>query len=155
MNEDIKKWLNHVNDSSTSRKRKRDDDDLINELTYINIEALTNIIKEQKIKNSKLDDFLTNLSNIFEESTTIFDMNEEIKNNKDFYLVIKASLAILIKLITKIKISKLNKKDFNVIKFLNEYKKDYYVPEHKRTLREIKIAFSDIVINNIDLKSVV
>jgi ATP-dependent Lon protease len=137
---DIKNWLAHIN-KSTSRKRKRDDNDdtMLNELTYNSIESIIEILTENEITTTELNDMLDNLEIIFSGTKQVFNNDPKIRNNKDTYLLLCACISISLDIITRLKEEKNKTKRFNAVAFLNKYKKEFYVPEPKRKLGKIKI----------------
>ena len=145
MDIDIKNWLAHIN-KTTSKKRKRNDNDdmLVNELTYSSIESIIEILKENKINTSELDEFLDNVEFIFTGTKKVFESDPKIRKNKDVYLLLSACVSISLDIINKIREAKLKTRRFNPIIFLNKYKQEYYVPESKRTLGKVKIKLDSL-----------
>ncbi len=145
MDNDIKKWLAHIN-KSTSRKRKRDDNDdmMLNELTYNSIESIIEILSENDVRTTELNEFLDSMEIIFKGTKQVFDADSRIKNNKDVYLLLSACISISLDIISKLKEEKSKTKRFNPINFLNKYKKDFFVPEPQRKLGNVKIKLDSI-----------
>jgi len=145
MDNDIKKWLAHIN-KSTGRKRKRDDNDdmILNELTYNSIESIIEILSENDVRTTELNEFLDSMEIIFKGTKQVFDADSRIKNNKDVYLLLNACISISLDIISKLKEEKSKTKRFNPINFLNKYKKDFFVPEPQRKLGNVKIKLDSI-----------
>lgn len=139
MDNNIKKWLTHMN-TTTGRKRKREDNDmLLNELMYNSIESIIKQLSENKIRSSEFNNYLTNLELIFTGTRKLFDQDPKIKNNKDIYLFLNACISVSLNIICKLKEEKSKTKRFNAIKFLNKYKEEFYVCEPNRKLTNTSI----------------
>lgn len=145
MDIDIKNWLAHIN-KTTSKKRKRNDNDdmLVNELTYSSIESIIEILKENNININELDDFLDSMEFIFTGTKKVFESDPKIRKNKDVYLLLSACVSISLNIISKIRDAKEKTRRFNPITFLNKYKQEFYIPESKRTLGNVKIKLDSL-----------
>jgi ATP-dependent Lon protease len=139
MDQDVKKWITHININNT-RKRKAtfNEDNLIKELTVHSIKNISNTIKKEKIKNNKLELFLTGLKYVFTQSKKIYAKNTKSKNN-EAALLISACSAITIKIIDEIIEAKHTTKNFDVFTFLEEKKKENYIPNKERKLSKLNI----------------
>ena len=145
MDQDVKKWITHVNIYNTrKRKAKFDEDNLIKELTFHSIENISNIIKKEKIKNNKLELFLEGLKFIFIHSKKLYEKKNKSKN-VEATLLISACSSITIQLLDEIIDAKKNTKKFNILKFLEDKKKENYIPTKERKLNKIDI---DIMSND-------
>jgi hypothetical protein len=145
MDNDIKKWLAHIN-KSTGRKRKRDDNDdtMLNELTYKSIDSIIEILTENEINTTELNDMLDDLEIIYYGTKHVFNNDPNIKNNKNMYLLLSACISISLDIISKLREEKSKTKRFNPINFLNKYKKKFFVPESQRKLGNVKIKLDSV-----------
>jgi endopeptidase La len=155
MNQDIEKWIKYMNSTnSTDKKRKRDkDDELLNEMICMSIENLTTIIKDNDVPAKKIGSFLQNVKKSLSNTRNMLEEDDVLSNelsrseNKSMRLLIRASISTSIDTINKIQSEKkIQGKEFNVIKWLNAYKKQYNVPIKNRKLQPIGINFNN---NNI------
>jgi len=135
MDSHIKKWLAYMKNSN--KKRKLDDIDeneLIKELKYYSIETIIKIVKQNKVKNSRLELFLEGLKLIYTNTKKNYKAVD-----KDTTLLINASTVISLQLINDILEEFKNTPKFNLLKYLNEKKNEYFIPEKKRKLNDIEI----------------
>lgn len=144
MDPDVQKWITHLNIHNVrKRKAKFDDDNLIKELTFYSIESIINTIKKQKIKNKNLDLFLEGLKYVFTHSKKLYKKEKNINT----VLLINACASISIKIIEDIIETKNTDTKFDVIKFLEQKKKDNDIPKKERKLNKMDI---DIITNDND-----
>ena len=133
MDSNIKKWLSNF--KSENKKRKLDDDSLIKELYYYSVQTIIKVVKQNKVKNNTLELFLEGLKFIYTHTNKKYIKNK----STDVILLINATTSISIKLIDKILEDYNNTPNFNLLKYLINKKKEYYIPETKRHIKEIDI----------------
>ena len=139
MDNDVQKWITHVNIHNTrKRKAKFDEDDLIKELTFNSIESISRIIKKEKIKNNRLELFLEGLKFIYTHSKKIYEKKNKSKNVEGT-LLIGACSSVTIQILDEIIKASKKTKNFNVIKFLEDKKKENYIPTKERKLNKMNI----------------
>ncbi len=135
MNDDIKKWLANFN--SSNKKRKLDNDDLIKELKYSAILVIIKLVKENNVKNTKLEIFLEGLKLILD------NINKKYNNNTTKSLTIRAINNVSTEIINEL-LEVYNKTPkFNLLKYLMDKKEEYYIPERKRQIQDIEIDEDD------------
>ena len=129
--------MKHFNgpNNSSNKKRKLDDDDLIKELKYYSIETIIKIVKQNNIKNKTLELFFEGLKFIYANTNNKFNR----KANNEAKLLINASTVVSIRIIDKLLEDFNNTPKFNLLKYLMDKKQEYYIPEHKRHIKEVDI----------------
>ncbi len=140
MDADIKNYLMHMN---STRKRKQDNDDYLDikkELYYYCAESLMVELKQNKTNNistylNKIVDNYNNIKKQFENKTS------------DIEVFLNAYILALLDIINTINIELKSNKKLDVIKFLEEYKKPFYIPIKKRKLDKIDIEM-DLIDND-------
>ena len=135
MDNNIKKWLAHFN--SSNKKRKLDEDDLIKELKYSAIIVIIKLVKENNVKNSKLELFFEGLKIIFS------NINKKYNTNTTKALTIRAINSISMQIIIELLEVYHKTPKFNLLNYLSEKKEEYYIPEKKRHIEEIEIEIDD------------
>lgn len=135
MDEDIKKYLMNIN---LTRKRKQDNNflDIKKELYYYCSESLMVEFKKNKINNNT-----TYLNKIVDNYNSIKTQFENKTSDVEVFL--NAYIVVLLDIINTIKIELKSNKKLDVIKFLEEYKKPFYIPIKKRKLDKIDIIDFD------------
>ena len=130
MNQDIEKWINYVNQTQgPSRKRKINDDLLLNELTCTSIENLIELIGNG-YKNKNIFKYLqsvkSSLTNAKKSIITNTVLTDELSRseNKNIELLVRASISMTIDLIDML-LTNRTKKSFNVIEWLKNHKKTF------------------------------
>uniref|UniRef100_A0A6C0HXZ9 Lon proteolytic domain-containing protein n=1 Tax=viral metagenome TaxID=1070528 RepID=A0A6C0HXZ9_9ZZZZ len=131
MDNNIKKWLEHFN--SSNKKRKLDEDDLIKELKYSAIIVIIKLVKENNVKNSKLELFFEGLKIIFS------NINKKYNTNTTKSLTIRAINSISMQIIIELLEVYHKTPKFNLLNYLSEKKEEYYIPEKKRHIEDIEI----------------
>lgn len=118
MNQNVKTWVNHIN----SKKRKRNDN-MVNELITMTIENLIALIKDKKTNSYR---YLLTIEKNFKSA--LFGLEENNNTNMkncELNLTLKATLSIGIDLINKIKQEYKMNKNLNIVKFLNNMINQY------------------------------
>ncbi len=151
MDEDIKNNLMNVNNwkNRTNRKRKHeeyDNNDIRKELYYYCIEGL--IIELNQIDKNTEEIMMSYLNKMINNYNKI--KNELENKTSDVEIFLYAYMVSLLDVIDNIKISLKNIKKTNVIKYLQDYKKQFYIPFKKRKLNNIEIEVDDILDDNDD-----
>jgi hypothetical protein len=142
MDNDVKQWLKYMRTSK--RKRNDTDDNLIKELTFNSIDSLLDIIKQNNINNKNIDTFLTGMKIIYIDTKKIIDKDTDLKKNKELLLLLNACLSISVNIINNIFNAKRKNNKLNIIKYLNEYKKEFNIPKKQRTLDKIEFIYDNI-----------
>lgn len=139
MDTDIKKYLMNIN----NRKRKANSNNkILHELYYYCIEHL--IVELKNVPNNKLSIHLNEIIINYNK------LQSQLENKtSDAEVLINAYISILLDIIDTIK-NEYNIKKFNVIEFLNEYKKPFFIPMKKRQLDKININILDNIIDDDD-----
>jgi endopeptidase La len=169
MNTDIDKWINHINGNkinTKSTKRKRDDNDeknemIINELVYTSVENLINLIKNFNNKSyntdEQLDNYILGLKATLKNSLKLLSEKKLLSgdlsksDNINMCLLLRASISIKIDtinlLIEEKKACNLNSKvnRFNVLRWLNNYKKAHETSDKKIKYIDIKLINNPIL----------
>lgn len=144
MNQDIAQWINFMN---RNKKRKRNDDNtLLNEMICTSIENLIDIIRDNNVAPRNQIKFLqtirkslVNTRQMLEDENVLSDELSR-SENKSMQLLIRASVSTSIDTIDKIINCTKKDKSIDVIKWLNNYKKQYNVPVKSRKLQTISIT---------------
>ncbi len=144
MDADIKNYL--INLSNTRKRKQENDDnnDIKKELYYYCVESLITEIKQENISNFNNKSLKSYLNKIVINYTNI---KKQLDNKTDdIEVFLNAYITTLLKIINDIKTS-ITDNNFNVIKYLTKYKKQFYIPTKKRKLDKIDI---DVNIFDID-----
>jgi ATP-dependent Lon protease len=149
MDEDIKNYL--INLSNTRKRKNENDDDnnhdyhdIKKELYYYCVESLITELKQENINDFNNKSLKSYLNKIIINYTNI---KKQLENKTDdLEVFLNAYITTLLKIINDIKTS-ITGNEFNVIKYLTEYKKQYFIPIKKRKLDKIEI---DVNILDID-----
>jgi len=139
MESHIEKWLSYI--KTSNKKRKIDDineNELIKELKYYSIETIIKIVKQNKINKKTFEIYLESIKLIYINTSKKYQSND-----KKTTLLINASTAISIKLIDDILEAFKQTDNFNLLKYLNEKKQEYFVPKKKRKIDEIEYDDTD------------
>ncbi len=148
MDEDIKNYLININncDNKSSRKRAyNDNQDIKKELYYYCIESLMVELKQTKYVDNEIDS-LSYLNKILKNYNKIKKHFEN--KTSDIEIFIYAYIHVLSDIINHIKNTKKNIKNFDIMEFLEDYKKEFYIPLKKRKLDKIDIDID--VLDEID-----
>jgi hypothetical protein len=141
MDADIKNYLMNFND----RKRKHNNnyDNIKKELYYYCIEGLIKELKQinKNIEGNDINLYFNKMIDNFNNIKKHID--NKIDHMSDLEVFIKAYIIVFIDIINHIKTQKnINGKIKDIIKYLNNYKKQFFIPIKKRKLDEIDIDFN-------------
>ena len=126
MNKDIVKYLEYINKSAPTRKRKLDHSDLVNEINCVCIENLINILQQNKSKNVMR--FLSNFK------TGLIESKDSIYVESETNLLIIASISTLIDLIKMVEVEYSKCNTVNIRAYLIDYKNSIDIPKKCRKL---------------------
>jgi endopeptidase La len=146
MNQDIAQWINFMNRNKKRKRNDDTDDTLLNEMKCTSIENLIDIIRDNNVAPRNQIKFLqtirkslVNTRQMLEDENVLSDELSR-SENKSMQLLIRASVSTSIDTIDKIINCTKKDKSIDVIKWLNNYKKQYNVPVKSRKLHAIPIT---------------
>lgn len=140
MDSHIKNWLSFIKTSNKKRKLEQiDEDELIKELKYYSIITIIKILKQHKINKKTFELYLESIKLIFINTSKNYKSYD-----KKTKLLINASSSISINILNDILVEFKKTPKFNLLKYLNEKKQEYFIPKKKRKIDDIEYESDDI-----------
>ena len=140
MNQDIDTWINHM---SRNNKRKRDanSEEMMNELICMSVENFIDMINENNITKYNGKKFILSLEKTLIKTRNLLNNVDNDNINNDVHLLLCASVAATLDIIKLMKEKYKKISNFDIINFLNNYKKDFNIPKKNRKLNIKTIKF--------------